>query len=72
MEERAAVEEDVEGGAPRVGLVDLEACTTSTTDDACTQNMDITSANISKSPPGAISYETTFGQLPEASVIVTV
>ncbi|CAM9661323.1 unnamed protein product [Scytosiphon promiscuus] len=43
VQERADVG-DEKGDAPRVGLVDLEACTVSTTDDACMQNMEIVSA----------------------------
>lgn len=43
VQERAGVGD---GGddAPRVGLVALEACTASTTDDACMQNIEIVSA----------------------------
>ena len=35
---------DSRGGAPRVGLYGLQACTASTTDDACMQNTDMVEA----------------------------
>ncbi|CAM9303356.1 unnamed protein product, partial [Hapterophycus canaliculatus] len=56
VEERAKAG-DGRGAAPRVGLIALEACTSSTTDDACMQNIEIVSALDSDEYLSVTAYE---------------